>query len=78
MDIGKVSIKGLVANAAVYFALAIACLVGADYITAGTWRDVILLIAGLMLGGVAAMVTLVNIALKLRKAKANEPEHPEI
>lgn len=72
--IEKTSIKKLIRDAVTYFVLALGCLAGADYVV-GTWHDVLLVVAGLMLGGVAAMVTLIDIETK-RRAKDREAEQP--
>lgn len=59
--------KGLIRDAAIYFGLGLGCVIGADYVVAQTWHDVLLIISGVFLGGVAAMMTMIEIKLKARR-----------
>lgn len=63
--------KRLIRDAAIYFGLAIGCIVGTDYVP-GVWHDVLLVVAGVTLGGVCAMVVLIKVCLSVRKATAEE------
>ena len=58
--------KRLIRDAAIYFGLAIGCIVGAGYVT-GVWHDVLMLTAGVMLGGLCAMVVLIKACLAVRR-----------
>lgn len=59
--------KGLIINAGVYFGLALGCIISADYVVAQIWHDVMLIIGGLFLGGLAAMMTMIEIRLKAQR-----------
>ena len=61
--------KGIVRDAIIYGALALGCIVGADYVTKAVWHDALLVIGGLLLGGLCAMMVLLEIRLKARRAK---------
>jgi len=59
--------RKLIRDAVIYFALALGCIIGADYVANPIWHDALLVIGGVCLGGVAVMVTLVDIQLKAGK-----------
>lgn len=59
--------KKLIRSAAIYFGLALGCLVGASYVGDQVWHDQLLVISGVLLGGMCAMGALIDIRLKARK-----------
>ena len=67
------STRGLIAHAIVYFVVALGCVLGADH-APSTWHDALLLIAGVCLGGAAAMVTLLALKRKAEIADVTKKE----
>ena len=68
--------KRIVRDAIIYGALALGCIVGADYVTKAVWHDALLVIGGLLLGGLCAMMVLLEIRLKAQRAeKLQDAKH---
>lgn len=67
--------KKLIRDAAIYFGLALGCLVGADYVP---FHDQMILISGVLLGGMCAMIVLIDIRLKARRVarEVQKEAHP--
>ena len=59
----KSEIKKLMRDLIIYLCLALGCIIGADYLPR-IWHDVALISGGLMLGGVSAIATMIEVAYK--------------
>ena len=59
--------KRLIRDAAIYFGAALGCMIGSKHLPAGVWHDVLMLTAGVMLGGLCAMVVLIKACLAVRR-----------
>lgn len=68
--------KSLIRDAIIYGTLGLGCIVGADYVTKAVWHDALLVIGGVLLGGLCAMLVLLDIKLKARRAgKLQDAKH---
>jgi len=68
--------KRVIRDAIIYGGLGLGCIVGANYITKAIWHDMLLVIGGVLLGGLCAMLTLLEIKLKARKTEIlQDAEH---
>jgi len=70
------TMKKLIRDAGIYFALGMGCIIGAGYVGISIWTNVLLISGGVFLGGLAAMLTLIEIQLgakeKERTSKIEE------
>jgi len=68
--------KKLIRDAAIYFALGMGCIIGAGYVDISMWTNVLLISGVVFLGGLAAMLTLIETQVKVkeqeRASKAEE------
>lgn len=62
--------RKLIRDAVIYFALALGCIIGADYVANPIWHDALLVIGGVCLGGIAVMVVLIDMRSKTEKDEA--------
>lgn len=56
--------KKLIRDAAIYFCLGMGCIIGAGHVGISIWTIVLLVSGGVCLGGLAGMLTLIEVQLK--------------
>lgn len=72
----KKGFKSAVIQGTIYFLLALGCIIGQGYVS-DIWHEAMLLIAGIFLGGVAAMIVLITYA-DMRKKDSDKHQNSQI
>ena len=66
------TLRTLIINGIIYFALGLGCLVGATHIVNLIWREILLICGGVFMGVLASLLALIEMRLKSETPEKSE------